>query len=292
MGIFCTDLALPEGPALLADGSWVVTELALARGCVTHIAADGKSKHAIAKTGRPNGAAVDREGVLWIAESLQPSIVRLTMGGAAEIVITSCAGEPLLWPNDLCFGPDGSVYFTDSGIRIGDFLQNDKPPADPLSLHYDGKVCRLDRKTAVCTILDRGFLFTNGIAFGPDGLLYVNETLTGNVYRYAIDSSGNAGPRQTFGNVLDPNSSVTGMRGPDGMAFGADGRLYCTVFGQGDVTILGRDGAIEDRIVLLGKAPTNIAFGPRGTRTIYVVEDELGQMETYSVPTDGLDLFT
>lgn len=290
--IFCTGLALPEGPVLLPDGSWLATELALERGCVTHIDPTGASKRAIAKTGRPNGLAVDKDGIVWVAESLSPSIIRLTMDGTAETVLTQCDGEPLLWPNDLCIGPDGALYVTDSGILIGDFLVGSSPPENYMSLRYDGRVYRLDRASGQATLLDRGFLFTNGIAFGPDGLLYVNETLTGNVYRYAIGAGGTAGPRELFGNVLDPSYTAAGLRGPDGMAFGADGRLYVTVFGQGDVTVLGRDGSAEERIPLAGKAPTNVAFGPDGTRTIYVVEDELGQMEVYTVPTDGLPLYT
>ena len=34
------------------------------------------------------------------------------------------------------------------------------------------------------TKIDSGIKFTNGIAFGPDRLLYVNETLTGAIYSY------------------------------------------------------------------------------------------------------------
>ena len=55
------------------------------------------------------------------------------------------------------------------------------------------------------------------------------------------------------------------------------------VFGQGDVTVLGPDGAVVDRVALGGRAETNIAFGPRGSGRIYVVEDELWQRETYDV---------
>jgi gluconolactonase len=46
------------------------------------------------------------------------------------------------------------------------------------------------------------------------------------------------------------------------MKFGADGRLYCTVYGQGDVTVLSPDGSVSERISTLGALPTNIAFAP------------------------------
>ena len=81
------------------------------------------------------------------------------------------------------------------------------------------------------------------------------------------------------------------MRGPDGMAFGVDGKLYVAVYGQGDVTVLGQDGHVSERIRTEGIMPTNVAFGPPGQRKIYVTEYELGQIEVFDVETDGLPLW-
>src|ERR1035438_6052019 len=87
--IFAVDLGDPEGPVALPDGTWLVVEGTSDRGCVTQISADGKTKRAIAKTGLPNGLAVDHNGVLWVAESRLPSLVRLTMDGKSEVVARS-----------------------------------------------------------------------------------------------------------------------------------------------------------------------------------------------------------
>jgi gluconolactonase len=35
-------------------------------------------------------------------------------------------------------------------------------------------------------VLDRGLRYTNGIAFGPDGRLYVAETLSGDIFAYDL----------------------------------------------------------------------------------------------------------
>ena len=285
--IFSTGFSAPEGPVALPDGTWLIVEGGAERGCVTHISADGQSKSVIKKTGRPNGLAVDSKGVIWVAESKTPSLLRLTMDGKADVVATECDGELFLFPNDLCFGPDGDVYLTDSGVVIGDFAPNNQIRPDYMDVHYDGRVYKVDPGSGKVTKLDTGIKFTNGIAFGPDRLLYANETLTGNIYRY--DRIG--GPRVLFGNVIRPDAPP-GWKGPDGMAFAADGRLFVAVFGQKDVTVLGRNGEVVERIPTAGKLPTNIAFALPGRKRIHVTEYEFGQLETFDVTADGLPLWS
>ncbi len=99
------------------------------------------------------------------------------------------------------------------------------------------------------------------------------------------------GEREVFGNVNDPEWPGAGLRGPDGMAFSEDGRLWCTVFGQGDITVLAPDGSVDHRIKLEGNSPTNVTFGPDGEHRIYVVEDEHGTLFSIDVDVAGLPLF-
>ena len=288
--IFTTGLSAPEGPVALADGTWLIVEGGAERGCVTHISADGKAKKVIKKTGRPNGLAVDSKGVIWVAESKQPSLVRLTMEGKAEVVATACDGEAFLFPNDLCFGPDGALYLTDSGVFIDEFAPNNQIRPDYMKVKYDGRVYRIDVSSGKVTKLDSGIKFTNGIAFGPDRLLYVNETLTGNIYSYAWRGGEIAGPRALFGNAIRPDAPP-GWKGPDGMAFSADGKLYVAVFGQKDITGLGRNGRVVERIETRGKLPTNVAFALPGHKRLHITEYEFGEMETVTVAIEGLPLW-
>ena len=285
--IFADDLSRPEGPTLLPDGSWLVVEMGEDRGCVTHISADGKIKRVIAKTGRPNGLALDKDGIIWVAESINPpSLLRLTMDGQAEVFMTACKDEPFLFPNDLAFGPDGALYMTDSGIPYPEWRRQ---RADYKNAQTDGRVYRIDLKSKTATKLDSGLRLTNGIAFGPDNNLYVNETITGNVLRYRWEGGAITPKREMFANVLDPAGPEM-FKGPDGMAFGRNGRLYVAVLGQGDVTVLSPDGEVVERLPLEGKLPTNVAFGPPGTKRIYVTEQDVGRMEVLEVDTDGLPL--
>ncbi len=289
--IFTSGLSVPEAPVLLPDGSWLVVEMGADRGCVTHISPDGKTKRVIAKTGRPNGLAVDREGIIWVAESQVPSLLRLTMDGKVEVFLTECDGEPFLFPNDLAFGPEGDLYMTDSGILIGDFAPGGKVRPDYMTAPMDGRVYKINVKTREIRKLDSGMRFTNGIAFGPDKHLYVNEMITATVYRYQWRDGEIISGREVFGNVADPDSPAD-MRFPDGQKFGANGYLYVAVFGQRDVTVLGPAGAVVERMKTKGRMPTNLAFGPPGSKKIYVTEDEFGTMEAFDVGTDGLPLYT
>ena len=287
--IFSSGLSVPEGPVLLSDGSWLVVEMGPDRGSVTHLSPDGQDKRIVAKTGRPNGLAVDKDGFIWVAESQDPALLRVTLDGEVEVVLKECNGEPFLFPNDLAFGPDGALYLTDSGILFEEFAPGGKIRPDWMDVYPDGRVYKIDVETKAIKKLDTGIRFTNGIAFDPADNLYVNETLTGMVFRYQW-RDGDVGKREDYGNVIAPDAPE-GLNGPDGMKFGANGNLYVTVIGQGDVTVLGTDGAVIERIKTAGGFPTNLVFGPPGSKKIYVTEDEFGTMEVFDVDTDGLPLY-
>src|SRR5215210_3178033 len=251
--IFADNLGVPEGPVALADGRWLVVEMEPERGCVTLLNREGLIERVIARTGRPNGLAVDANGTIWVAESKEPSLIRLSMDGQAEVVLTECDGEPFLFPNDLCFGPDGALYMTDSGLLAEEWAPGGEIREDFMEAQTDGRVYRINPGTSEIEKLDSGFRFTNGIAFGPDDNLYVDETLTGMVYRYRWEDGEIVGGREDFGNVA--------YKEPTEFPVGPDGNLYVAVHGQGDVTVLAPEGDVVRRIEMAGRLPTNVAFG-------------------------------
>lgn len=289
--VFATDLDTPEGPIALADGSWLVVEGGPKRGCVTQISPDGLTKRIVARTGVPNGLAVDRAGLIWVADCGQPSLLRITLDGNVDTIATACGDEKFLFPNDLCFGPDGALYLTDSGFLLEDLAPGGELRSDYMNLDMDGRVYRIDRKDLSVRKLDSGLECANGIAFDATNNLYVNETRTGAIYRYQSRDDGELGRREYFANVLDPNAPPW-WKGPDGMAFDRDGNLYVAVFGQQEVFVLGPDGSTVNRIKTQGRMPTNVTFGLPGQNKIYVTECEFGQIEVFEVGVDGLDLWT
>ncbi len=287
--LYCDGLSAPEGPVALHDGNWLVVEMGAERGCITHLTQAGQDKRIVAKTGRPNGLAVDHNQVLWCAESLGRSVLRVTLEGQVEEFLTCCGDEPFLFPNDLAFGPDGKLYLTDSGIRFEDFAPGGIIRPDYNEADIDGRVYRIDVQTREIEKIDSGIRFTNGITFDAQGNLYANETITGEIFRYEYDQ-GKFGPRQSFGNVLSAEPAE-GLKGPDGMKFGQDGRLYVTVFNQREVTVLNADGSLFRRMKTRGKDPTNLAFGLPGDPRIYVTEVEHGTLEILEVECEGLPLY-
>jgi len=289
--IFRRDVSDPEGPVCLPDGSWVITEMG--RGIISHVSADGKKRRTIARTGRPNGLALDASGDLWVAESLVPALLKVTMDGDMTTISTGRADLPFLWPNDLCFGPDGAIYMTDSGILLND-MEGFESPSAAYDAAIDGRVFRIDPATGDCSLLDRGLCFANGIAFGPSGIhLYVAETLTGNIYRYRVIDGEVRGGRELFANVMiKPCIEYGRVAGPDGMAFDIEGSLYVAVLLQRDVNILDPQGGVKDRIQTDGAFPMNVAFATENIKRILVTEGSKNQLEMYDTPASGLSLYS
>jgi len=290
MTIFASGLGFPEAPVLLPDGNFLFTEMTPDTGCITWISKDARSRRRVARTGRPNGLAQDADGCIWVAETAQKALVKLTLDGKTEAFAKAGKGQPFLFLNDLAFAPNGDLYLTDSGIEVEEFAPGGALNPDWENLKYDGRVYRVDVKSGEVETIDQGIRFTNGIAFGPDQNLYIAETLEGLIHRYEWSNGRTTGKKEVFGNVIDP-AAAPGLKGPDGMKFGADGNLYVAVFGQGDVTVLDPRGRVIRRIEVGGIYPTNLVFGPAGEQSIYVTEAATGTVRKFHVGTDGFPLF-
>jgi sugar lactone lactonase YvrE len=131
--------------------------------------------------------------------------------------------------NGVTLGEDGAVYYADQG---------------------SGKISRVaadGTKTAVSATNVPGG--PNGLAFGPDKKLYINQYDGKDVVRLTLDATGKETARETF-------ITLPGNHG-DGIAFDAMGRLYVTA--TGGLFQIGTDGKVIKTIP--GQNSANLEFG-------------------------------
>jgi gluconolactonase len=239
-------LGWPEGPTVLPDGRVVFVESY--RSQLTVWSPDGVAPFAYT-AGAPNSSVLGAEGALFVCqnggtvgpwrapEMTKPSIQRVDREGSrAEIVATEIEGIPLNGPNDLVFGPDGWLYFTDPGAY-------DPKAPQPSYIHS------LDPSGQGHIVIAFGTpVFPNGIAVYDDGTIVWDESYTGHVRR-----------RRPNGSIEDLGRMPGANPILDGLKIGADGRLYVTdIVGKG-IHVLASDGSVED-FIRVGGGPTNCAF--------------------------------
>lgn len=277
-------LLFPEGPVYLPDGDLAVCELAGRR--VTRISPAGERTVVADFPGSPNGQVVDRDGALlvcdnggrWVAEEHanlpdgpgdRPGLLwRLTLDGQRTPYLEEIDGSRTTSPNDLCFGPDGGLWFT-----------------DPVWPGADGVVTagRIGWRGAdgSSAWVHEGLLYPNGLGVTPDGTaLIVAESYTSWLHRFPILGPGELGAPERFAHLGEGTL-------PDGLCFDQEGRVIVAGAGTGCVVVFSADGADLGRISF-GNDVTNLCFGGADRRTLYVTEAGLGRVSTMGWEVPGL----
>jgi gluconolactonase len=237
-------LGHPEGPDVLSDGRIVMVETYTSR-IVAWSHERGIHDYAICGGG-PNACMLGSDGALYITQNggtvgawradvmSVPSIQKASPDGSVTILATEVAGIPLQAPNDLTFGPDGRLYFTDPA----DYLPNDRKPGRVFALDADGKGELLAELPAA---------YPNGIVAEEDGSIVWVESYDRGVYRIPPGGSSEKIHQLPEGHI------------PDGLKIDADGNLWITTFMSGGVDIVRPDGTALD-FLETGGVPLNCIF--------------------------------
>ena len=175
----------------------------------------------------------------WRAdEMVTPSIQVIEKEGSkAQIICSEIEGIKFNGPNDLVFGKNGKLYFTDPGT----YRPNDPQPSYLFELSPDGSG-RLLAELSPPT-------FPNGIAIEADGSVVWAESYTGMVRRLNPETL----------QITDICKLPGEKPVADGMAVAADGRLFVTTVNGGGIDVLNKDGSY-DQFLKLGVIPTNCVF--------------------------------
>jgi len=257
--LLASDLGFPEGPVIMRDGAVVFCDgntgelLRWSDGTLDRYAHTG---------GSPWGAVLGTDGAVYVTQggnvpgsgdtSAICGIQRVSPDGDVELLSAEIAGYALAGPNDLAFGPDGRLYFTDSGTE-----------QDPrVDVPSPGRLFVLDSSGGGELLIERPEVYPNGIAFDAQGRLYWTESLAHRVCR--LDD----GQATTFCQLSDGHV-------PDGMAFAQDGRLFVCTTISGGVTVVSADGGVLEEIVL-GENATNCIFDGS---TLYVTATKVADLD-------------
>ena len=240
--LLASGLGFSEGPVILPDGRLVFCDCNKAdlwlydNGAVSPFARTG---------GSPWGAALGTEGAIYVTQggnvpgsgdtSAVSGIQRVREGGTAELLCSEVAGHTLYGPNDLAFGPDGRLYFTDSGSELDDRFDVRSPGRLFAVTSSGGEL-----------LLELPDVYPNGIAFDAEGRLLWTESMARRVRRLEDGSPATV--------CQLPEGYV-----PDGMAVAEDGRLFVCTTTSGGVTVLSPEGERLDQLEI-GEWPTNCAF--------------------------------
>src|SRR4051812_27788417 len=168
ISVLAEGLGQPEGPCVLHDGRIVLTNT-YSSEIVCWDADFGIRRYAYTG-GAPNACLLGSDGAIyiancptagsWVAPDRRPGCIqRATAEGAVEIIAAEADGVPLDGANDLCFGPDGRLYFTDSG----DWAPATRP--------HRGRICVIDRDGSAHILEELDYVYPNGIVAEHDGSL-------------------------------------------------------------------------------------------------------------------------
>ena len=201
-----------------------------------------------------NGLVFDNQGNMLVADYVGHRI--WSIDTASKVVSLYIKVSRMNQPNDICIAKNGRVYASDPSWAKG-----------------TGQLWLIN-KDKVAMLLEHEMGTSNGLALSPDGnYLYVNESVQRRVWKYTLTQQGKVAKKEVL--ITFPEY------GMDGMKCDVDGNLYIARYGAGVVAVVSPKGKVLKTIRLKGQKPTNIAFGGKDWKTVFVTIQDDGSVETF-----------
>lgn len=164
-------------------------------------------------------------------------------------------------PNDFTVSRSGSLFLSDPSWQ--------SPQKGGIWLVENGKFKKLATNLKA----------VNGIDLSPDEKkLYFTESIQGGLWAFDVK-------RNTLRNkkLLYQFKSDT----VDGLRVDQRGTIYVARIGEGKIDCISPEGKLLRSIKLLGKEPTNLAFGGPDGKTVYTTIRDTGAIESFRVDEPG-----
>lgn len=244
--VMAKGLHVPEGVVVLPDDSIAFVEQI--KGRLSRWVDGTVETVATAPAGAWNSVVYGSDGTFYAAQNggvviawrsenrAVPAIERVHFDGTVETVAVEVDGVPLGAPNDLVFGADGRLYFTDPTHSYNPEGRGE--PGKLFALGQDGGEL----------LVHVGSTYCNGLGFLLDGRLLWVESYDRDVC--VLED----GERRVLCRL--PEEHV-----PDGLAVAEDGRVFITTVTSHGVTVISPEGEVLDHIYLDDDAiATNCCF--------------------------------
>lgn len=205
---------------------------------------------------------------VYLSDIKQRAVLRMNVDdGRIDTVCAEVEGRPLVNPNHAVFDYDGRLYVTDSGHWHAD----------------DGFLFAVDPDGTAHIIDERPCHFPNGVCLDFErGDLYISESTLPGVTKLRLRD-------HTFETVAELPGMV-----PDGMALDQDRNIYVGCYRPDAVIRIsprGVETVVSDPEGTVIAAPTNVAFGGRDGRTLYIASLGRWHIAAIRLTTPGLSLW-
>lgn len=227
-----------------------------------------------------NGLLVDREQRVVICEPVRRRVSRRSLDGTTTVLAETFEGSRFNQPNDVALDSRGRLYFTDPRYGSRDGMELLDAAGRPIEGVY-----RIDPDGTVTRVIAHEVDRPNGIAVSADDrLLFVadntNDVPGGarRLWRFDLQDDGTVDlATQTL--IHDWKTT----RGPDGMKFDAEGRLYVAAGlnrpnppaetadePTAGIYVFSAGGLLQEFVRIPRDETTNCAFGGTDGRTLFV----------------------
>lgn len=214
--------------------------------------------------GQPSGAIIDSDGLLYIADLGHCAVVTVASDFVPQVAVRLYEDKQFKGPHSIACGPDGTMYFTDSG-PIGETGLH-SPTGSFFCIVASGTGQRLLKPLALECLAA-----PTGVAVSHDGLcVYVAERAANRVLRFVQSPPG------TY--QMTMFKQFSGGFGPTCVVCDRDGNIYVgrfelsSVGRTGKVTVLSSEGDVQSEISIPAPEITGLAISPDG-RNLFVTEE-------------------